>query len=257
MLEVDELAALRAKVTDDADPRAGRRDFATDVRRAAATARTDELERAARTTRRPRPSRRAARARLARLLLHGRRQPGERGRDQLDHPRQLAAHRARHPGGRRVRGQERPGDEDPRHASASAASFTEYYAMDFNDDVVLMGHDGPGHIAIAQGKTKVRPLKVYHGKVGRGLRVEMSVKHGPVTLLSRRQSGRRLAEAAGGGRRERCPGRSWRSATRTAVTGFRSARGGSSTSGTATAPRTTARSASGTLRTGSGSSGSC
>jgi L-arabinose isomerase len=47
-----------------------------------------------------------------------------------------------------------------------------------------MGHDGPGHIAIAQGKTKVRPLKAYHGKVGSGLSVEMSVKYGPVTLLS-------------------------------------------------------------------------
>jgi L-arabinose isomerase len=73
----------------------------------------------------------------------------------------------------------------------AGGSFTEYYAVDWTDDLVLMGHDGPGHIAIADGKTKVRPLQVYHGKVGRGLSVEMSVKHGPVTLLS-------VAESANG-----------------------------------------------------------
>src|SRR4051812_29955661 len=47
-----------------------------------------------------------------------------------------------------------------------------------------MGDDGPCHSGIAEGKIKVKPPQVYHGKVGNGLSVEMSVSHGPVTLLS-------------------------------------------------------------------------
>jgi L-arabinose isomerase len=79
-------------------------------------------------------------------------------------------------------------------------SFTEYYAVDFREDVVLMGHDGPGHAGIAQDKIRVQPLAVYHGKVGAGLSVEMSVRYGAITLLSvveDRQHGFRLLMAQG------------------------------------------------------------
>jgi len=46
-----------------------------------------------------------------------------------------------------------------------------------------MGQDGPCYSTIAEGKIKLKPLEVYHRKVGSSLSVEMSVKHRAVMLL--------------------------------------------------------------------------
>jgi len=66
----------------------------------------------------------------------------------------------------------------------AGGAFTELYAMDFIDQFVLVGHDGPGHLALCSQKPVLRGLGLYHGKRGHGVSVEFSVRHGPVTLLA-------------------------------------------------------------------------
>jgi len=65
----------------------------------------------------------------------------------------------------------------------AGGSFTELQALNFRDNVVEMGHDGPGHLAISDRRPLLRGLGVYHGKRGWGVSVEFDVKHGPVTAF--------------------------------------------------------------------------
>jgi L-arabinose isomerase len=79
-------------------------------------------------------------------------------------------------------------------------SFTELQALNFRDNVVEMGHDGPAHLAISQRRPLLRGLGVYHGKRGWGVSVEVDVKHGPATAVgvAQQRDGRfRLVASAG------------------------------------------------------------
>ena len=82
----------------------------------------------------------------------------------------------------------------------AGGSFTEFYAMDFREGFVLMGHDGPGHIAISDARPVLRGLGLYHGKRGSGVSVEFKVKTGPVTIVGLTQTaegGLKLVAAEG------------------------------------------------------------
>ena len=62
-------------------------------------------------------------------------------------------------------------------------SFSEIVAADFNRNTMILGHDGPFHLAIAKEKPVLRGMGVYHGKKGSGVSVEAKVISGDVTTL--------------------------------------------------------------------------
>lgn len=71
----------------------------------------------------------------------------------------------------------------------TGGSFTEIVAMDYLSNTMLLGHDGPFHISISDGKPILRGMGVFHGKRGSGVSVEANVVSGPVTMLGLTQTG--------------------------------------------------------------------
>ncbi|MCX7711519.1 MAG: L-fucose/L-arabinose isomerase family protein [Clostridia bacterium] len=71
----------------------------------------------------------------------------------------------------------------------TGGSFSEIVAVDYDRETIILGHDGPFHISISNGKPILRGMGVYHGKRGSGVSVEANVVSGPVTTLGVSQTG--------------------------------------------------------------------
>ncbi|MEQ4484512.1 L-fucose/L-arabinose isomerase family protein [Cohnella silvisoli] len=71
----------------------------------------------------------------------------------------------------------------------TGGSFSEIVVVDYVDGTVLLGHDGPFHVAISEGKPILRGMGLYHGKQGTGVSVEAKVRTGPITTLNVTQTG--------------------------------------------------------------------
>lgn len=67
--------------------------------------------------------------------------------------------------------------------------FLEFFATNFEENIVLVGHDGPCNTNVAASKPKLQLLDVLHGKTGFGLGIDFHMNQGPCTLLNLSQFG--------------------------------------------------------------------
>jgi len=70
----------------------------------------------------------------------------------------------------------------------AGGSFAEIHPCDFEADIVMVGHDGPHHVGVAQGRPVLRGLSVFHGKRGAGIGVEFQIRNGPITCVGLTQT---------------------------------------------------------------------
>lgn len=74
------------------------------------------------------------------------------------------------------------------HGLGGGGSFSEFAAMDFRENFFLMGHDGPAHLGVSDGRAELKELEVFHGKSGGGLAVAMRAEMGPITIVGMTQT---------------------------------------------------------------------
>ena len=69
---------------------------------------------------------------------------------------------------------------------AGEVTFLENYVIDFDNNAIILSHDGHGNPALAADPKKVRitPSIYYEGVNGRGAGLEFAYREGPVTILS-------------------------------------------------------------------------
>ncbi len=62
--------------------------------------------------------------------------------------------------------------------------FVEFFSMDFDENFIMMGHDGPSNVALAEGRPVLQHLDQHHGKTGSGIGIDFRMRTGPVTLVN-------------------------------------------------------------------------